>query len=149
MKLVLCLKSLFVYSAIIQIVKEARVVDGRKTGSNVRKFFIAAVEQEWDYAPSGKNQAKGIDLEQDRLVRIKIFVFSPQTQICYEHIDHTWCILMQRSFKNRSPKARSLALGLNHLKLSMVYSKSINFQREQSLLLTCSLRKNRKGMITT
>ena len=34
----------------------------------VRQYFVAAVERRWDYAPSGVNQAKGVELEQDRWV---------------------------------------------------------------------------------
>lgn len=32
----------------------------------IRKYFIAAVERKWDYAPSGYNNVKGIKLEDDR-----------------------------------------------------------------------------------
>ena len=34
--------------------------------SKTRKYYIAAVEKEWDYAPSGYNKVKGIKLEEDR-----------------------------------------------------------------------------------
>lgn len=34
--------------------------------SKIRKYFIAAVERKWDYAPSGYNKVKGIKLEDDR-----------------------------------------------------------------------------------
>ena len=31
-----------------------------------RTYYIGAVEQEWDYAPSGYNKVKGVKLEDDR-----------------------------------------------------------------------------------
>ena len=30
-----------------------------------RTFYIAAVEKEWDYAPDGRNNLKGIDFDKD------------------------------------------------------------------------------------
>lgn len=34
--------------------------------SKTRRYFIAAVEKKWDYAPSGYNKVKGVRLEDDR-----------------------------------------------------------------------------------
>lgn len=34
--------------------------------STIRKYYIAAVEEEWDYAPSGYNKVKGVKLAGDR-----------------------------------------------------------------------------------
>ena len=34
--------------------------------STTRKYYIAAVEEEWDYAPSGYNKVKGVKLADDR-----------------------------------------------------------------------------------
>ena len=34
-----------------------------KMDGTVRKYFIAAVEREWDYAPSGQEQLEGVALE--------------------------------------------------------------------------------------
>ena len=34
--------------------------------ARTRKYYIAAVERDWDYAPSGLNKVKGIKLEDDR-----------------------------------------------------------------------------------
>lgn len=34
--------------------------------SMTRKYYITAVIREWDYAPSGNNQIKGIPLQDDR-----------------------------------------------------------------------------------
>lgn len=31
-----------------------------------REYYIAAVERDWDYAPSGLNKAKGLKLQDDR-----------------------------------------------------------------------------------
>lgn len=33
--------------------------------STTRKYYIAAVEKEWDYAPSGYNKVKGVKLAVD------------------------------------------------------------------------------------
>jgi hypothetical protein len=41
--------------------KVAPTSDSRKT----RTYYIAAVEGRWDYAPDGKNNLKGIDLDKD------------------------------------------------------------------------------------
>ena len=38
--------------------------ESRKT----RTYYVAAVEQEWDYGPSGKNLLNGKDLEKDEYV---------------------------------------------------------------------------------
>ena len=37
-----------------------------KPEGRTRTYYIAAVEQDWDYAPSGLNKAKGIKLADDR-----------------------------------------------------------------------------------
>lgn len=34
--------------------------------ARTRTYYIAAVEREWDYAPTGYNKIKGIKLEDDR-----------------------------------------------------------------------------------
>ena len=31
-----------------------------------REYYIAAVERNWNYAPSGQNKIKGVPLDQDR-----------------------------------------------------------------------------------
>ena len=37
----------------------------RSSSQKTRKFYIAAVEEEWDYAPDGKNNINGKDLDKD------------------------------------------------------------------------------------
>ena len=37
----------------------------RFSSQKTRKFYIAAVEEEWDYAPDGKNNINGMDLDKD------------------------------------------------------------------------------------
>ena len=37
----------------------------RPTSQKTRTYYIAAVEQLWDYAPDGKNNIKGTDLNKD------------------------------------------------------------------------------------
>ena len=40
-----------------------------------RTYYIAAVEKEWDYAPSGYNKIKGVKLEDDRQAElIKLYI---------------------------------------------------------------------------
>lgn len=40
-----------------------------------RTYYIAAVEKEWDYAPSGYNNIKGVKLEDDRQAElIKFYI---------------------------------------------------------------------------
>ena len=40
-----------------------------------RTYYIAAVEKEWDYAPSGYNKIKGVKLEDDRQAElIKFYI---------------------------------------------------------------------------
>lgn len=34
--------------------------------SMTREYYIAAVERNWNYAPSGQNKIKGVPLDQDR-----------------------------------------------------------------------------------
>ena len=34
--------------------------------SLTREYYIAAVERNWNYAPSGQNKIKGVPLDQDR-----------------------------------------------------------------------------------
>jgi hypothetical protein len=41
--------------------KVAPIFSSRKT----RTYYIAAVEQRWDYAPDGKDNVKGTDLDTD------------------------------------------------------------------------------------
>lgn len=41
--------------------KEAPTPESRK----IRTYYIAAVEQLWDYGPDGKNNLKGTDLDTD------------------------------------------------------------------------------------
>ena len=36
------------------------------SAAKTRKYYIAAVEEEWDYAQSGYNKVKGVKLEDDR-----------------------------------------------------------------------------------
>lgn len=31
-----------------------------------REYYVAAVERNWNYAPSGENKVKGVPLDQDR-----------------------------------------------------------------------------------
>jgi len=33
------------------------------TGDNVRRYYVAAVEETWDYSPSGRNILEGKPLE--------------------------------------------------------------------------------------
>ena len=39
-----------------------------KTPENVRRYYIAAVEEEWDYAPTGRDVLEGKPLEESELV---------------------------------------------------------------------------------
>lgn len=34
--------------------------------SKIRRYYIAAVERKWNYAPSGYNNVKGLKLGEDR-----------------------------------------------------------------------------------
>lgn len=36
--------------------------------STTREYYIGAVEKDWDYAPTGRNNVKGIPLDNDRRV---------------------------------------------------------------------------------
>lgn len=38
----------------------------RMVSSTTREYYIAAVERNWNYAPSGQNKIKGVPLDQDR-----------------------------------------------------------------------------------
>ena len=38
-----------------------------------REYYIAAVIKEWNYAPSGQNQIKGVALEDDRYAKISFY----------------------------------------------------------------------------
>ena len=41
----------------------------RSISAVTREYYIAAVIQEWNYAPSGQNQINGVALEDDRYVK--------------------------------------------------------------------------------
>ena len=34
----------------------------------IRRYYIAAIEEEWDYAPSGRNVLEGVSLEESEYV---------------------------------------------------------------------------------
>jgi len=38
----------------------------RMVRSMTREYYIAAVERNWNYAPSGQNKIKAVPLDQDR-----------------------------------------------------------------------------------
>ena len=64
--------SIFVSLWFVLIVTAVTSHAGKSNGGSVLEYFIAAVEREWDYAPSGVNQAEGVQLEQDRWVSMHI-----------------------------------------------------------------------------
>lgn len=45
----------------------------REVSCSTREYFIAAVERNWDYAPSGQNKIKGIPLINDRYCEIQLW----------------------------------------------------------------------------
>ena len=55
-----------------------------KTPGKTRRYYIAAFEMEWDYAPSGLDALDGKKLDQSELVTFsnKSFDFSNKARIC-------------------------------------------------------------------
>ncbi|XP_068726902.1 hephaestin-like protein [Montipora capricornis] len=59
----MAVKSKWTVSCVILIMA---LFEFRSASSKTRKYYIAAVERDWNYAPTGLNVVKGIQLEQDR-----------------------------------------------------------------------------------
>ena len=47
------------------IVRKCGATGGSLTTPRKRTYYIAAVEVDWDYAPSGRNILRGVKLEDD------------------------------------------------------------------------------------
>lgn len=64
----------------------------REVSCSTREYFIAAVERNWDYAPSGQNKIKGIPLINDRYCEIQLW-----SNACIWEKSLVWSILLYTS----------------------------------------------------